>query len=73
MLRRRLTKTVAVMRKNTATYPRKLRIVFNAAAEFAGTSLNKNLLQGPDMTNSLVGVLLVFRKGKVVWLLTWKR
>lgn len=45
--------------------PGKLRIVFNTAAEFAGTSLNKNLLQGPDMTNSLVGVLLRFRQGKV--------
>ena len=43
----------------------KLRIVFDAPAEFAGTSLNKNLLQSPDMTNSLVGVLLRFRQGRV--------
>ena len=44
--------------------PGKLRIVFGAAAEFAGTSLKKNLLQGPDMTNSHVGVLLHFCQGR---------
>ena len=45
--------------------PGRLRIVFDAAAEFGGMSLNKNLIQGPDMTNSLVGVLLRFRQGRV--------
>ena len=45
--------------------PRKIRIVFDAAAEFAGKSLNKNFLQGPDTTNSLIGVLLRFRQGRV--------
>lgn len=45
--------------------PGKLRIVFDAAAEFEGTSLNKNLVQGPDMSNSLIGVLLRFRQGNI--------
>ena len=39
-----------------------VRIVFDAAAEHRGTSLNKNLLQRPDYTSNLVGVLLTFRE-----------
>lgn len=45
--------------------PGKLRIVFNAVAEYKGTSLNKNLIQGPDMKSSLFGALLRFRQGNV--------
>lgn len=40
--------------------PGKLRIVFDAAAEFECTSPSENLVQVPDMTNSLIGVLLCF-------------
>ncbi len=44
--------------------PNKLRVVFDCSAEYAGKSLNKQLLQGPDQMNSLPGVLCRFRKEK---------
>jgi len=40
----------------------KIRIVFDSSAQYKGTSLNKEVFQGPDLLNSLVGVLLRFRE-----------
>ena len=44
----------------------KIRVVFDCSIEFHNESLNKHLLQGPDLTNNLVGVLCSFRKEPVV-------
>ncbi|KAL0149102.1 hypothetical protein M9458_055534 [Cirrhinus mrigala] len=40
----------------------KLRVVFDCGCTYKGTSLNSQLLQGPDFTNMLIGVLLRFRE-----------
>ena len=45
--------------------PDKVRVVFDCPAVFHGTSLNDQLLLGPDLTNSLVGVLLRIRENPV--------
>ncbi|XP_074648981.1 uncharacterized protein LOC141904301 [Tubulanus polymorphus] len=41
---------------------KKLRVVFDCSASFAGISLNNQLYSGPDQTNALIGVLLRFRQ-----------
>ena len=48
--------------------PDKIRVVFNCSAKFSGVSLNDMLLQGPDLTSSLVGVLTRFRQRPVAFM-----
>ncbi|KAK3523877.1 hypothetical protein QTP70_013679, partial [Hemibagrus guttatus] len=41
--------------------PGKLRIVFDSSAQYNNISLNQVLLKGPDLNNSLIGVIIRFR------------
>ena len=41
--------------------PEKVRVVYDCAAKYNQTSLNHELLQGPDETNRLVGVISRFK------------
>ena len=50
-----------------ASKPDKLRVVLNCSAIYKDQYLNQNLLQGPNLTNNLLGVLCQFRKG--FWML----
>ena len=44
--------------------PDKVRVVFDCGVKYAGSSLNAQLLKGPDFMSSLVGVLTRFRLEK---------
>ena len=48
--------------------PRKIWVVFDCSSKLQGVSLNDCLMQGPDLTNSLVGVLTRFRKDPVAFM-----
>ncbi|XP_028408734.1 uncharacterized protein LOC114531301 [Dendronephthya gigantea] len=47
--------------------PDKVRVVFDCSAKYNDT-LNDQLLQGPDLTNSLIGVLTRFRQEAVAFI-----
>ena len=40
----------------------KVRVVFDAAAQFDKTCLNEKLLKGPDYLNKLIGIIFRFRR-----------
>ncbi|XP_041422759.1 uncharacterized protein LOC108719567 isoform X1 [Xenopus laevis] len=42
--------------------PDKIRVVFDCSAKYNDVALNDHLLKGPDLTNTLPGVLCRFRK-----------
>ncbi|XP_064646718.1 uncharacterized protein LOC135499710 [Lineus longissimus] len=43
----------------------KVCVVFDCSAQYNGEALNRHLLQGPDLNNGLVGMLVRFRKGSI--------
>ncbi|XP_038153297.1 uncharacterized protein LOC119791326 [Cyprinodon tularosa] len=45
--------------------PGQIRVVFDSSAQHKGVSLNQVLLTGPDLNNSLLGVLIRFRKDSI--------
>ena len=45
--------------------PDKVRVVFDCSASFHNQSSNQQLLQGPNLLNSLIGVLIRFRKERI--------
>ena len=44
----------------------KMRVVFDCAAKYRGISLNDQQVRGSDLMNSLIGVLIRFRKERIV-------
>ena len=52
-----------VIRPEKKTTP--IRIVFNSSASFQGHRLNDYWIKGPDLLNSLFGVILRFRENEV--------
>ena len=46
--------------------PDKVRIVFDCAEKYLGTSMNDEVLKGPDLMNNLLGILIRFREERIV-------
>ena len=52
-----------VIKESSTSTP--LRIVFNSSSSFMGHKINDYWAKGPDMLNSLVGILIKFREDRV--------
>ena len=48
--------------------PTKMRVVFDCSAQYKGESLDSYQLQGPDLTNQLLGVLCRFRQNPLAFM-----
>ena len=48
--------------------PDKIRVVFDYSAEHQGTSVNNELIPGPDLRNQIIGVLLQFQQERVAFM-----
>ena len=48
--------------------PEKIRVVFDCNEKYGQTSINQELMSGPDLTNQIVGVLLRFREGRITFM-----
>lgn len=48
--------------------PGKIKVVFDCSFVCDGQSLNQQLLQGPDLTNNLTGVLCRFRQERIAFM-----
>ena len=47
--------------------PKKIRVVFDSSAQYDSVSLNNVLLTGPDLNNTLLGVLIRFRREAIAF------
>ena len=48
--------------------PDKIRVVFDCSCQYKGMSLHKEHLQGPDLTNALVGALSRFTQEPIAFM-----
>ena len=48
--------------------PEKIRVFFGCSAKYGQTSLNQELMSGPDLTNQTLEILLIFREGRIAFM-----